>query len=83
MTFRAIVDWNRIWNKHGSNFRASGVHKKQIMNKSTKIILIVIGTLSIVAGIARFFQGDKIDALLAFVLGISLIVLIYFQKEKR
>lgn len=51
------------------------------MNKTTKKLLIVIGTLSILAGIVRYFQGDNIDSLLAFVIGITLIGSIYFTKS--
>ncbi|MGJ8667416.1 MAG: hypothetical protein ACSHW7_13690 [Patiriisocius sp.] len=51
------------------------------MNKTTKKLLIVIGILSILAGIVRYFQGDNIDLLLAFVIGITLFGSIYFTKS--
>lgn len=61
------------------------------MNKSTKILLTVMGALSIFAGISLFFsEGEATNAFFSIFIGVSLIVAVYFiqpwhekELEKR
>ena len=50
------------------------------MSKSTKTLIIIIGTITVLAGIVRYFQGNTIDAILAAIIGVSLIGTAYVAK---
>ncbi|WP_182835561.1 hypothetical protein [Flagellimonas lutimaris] len=52
------------------------------MNKSTKILLIAIGTLSIIAGIFNYLKKEDLtESMFALVIGISIIVTVFYGKK--
>ena len=60
--------------------------KNRKMNtlKSTKIVLLIIGMLAILAGIYFLFVGKEFnDYWLAFLNGFALIGPLFFQKSRR
>lgn len=53
------------------------------MNKSTKILLIAIGTLSIIAGIFNYLKKEDLtESMFALVIGISIIVTVFMEKNE-
>lgn len=51
------------------------------MNKSTRILLIAIGTLSILAGLITYLKRNDVSgAISAFVIGSSILGVVFMDK---
>ena len=54
------------------------------MDKKTKITLIIIGILSVLAGIGVYFEKqENINALFAIFIGLALIGTVFFIKKEK